>query len=64
MLNQRGQDYIVQEYLMPAEWKLDRNDANRYHLTAGGQFLQKDEISVQVLLYENGCPYASFAGKL
>jgi len=60
---QSPEQYLVQEYLLSAEWGLSRTALTPNHVSQGGALLQRDEISIQVLVGLEGEVMGSFASR-
>lgn len=56
----KEKDYIVQEYLISKGWELDKRNIAKNDVESGGRLVQKDEISIQILLDDRGKPFAAF----
>lgn len=53
-------NFIVQEYLIAQQWKINKFDLSLSSVMLNGSLVQKDEISIQILLDRKGIPFASF----
>jgi carbamoyl-phosphate synthase large subunit len=58
--NDKQKDYIVQEYLIPEEWSIEKSKLTKEYVISKGRLVQKDEISIQVLIDDKGLPFEIF----
>lgn len=57
------EDYIFQEYLISENWGLTKETIQRTDMIRGNTLIQKDEISIQVLLGQDKEIYGSFMSR-
>lgn len=57
------QQYFVQEYLLSTEWGVSWGELTPNDVSRGGALLQRDEISIQVLVAQDGEVMGTFASR-